>query len=126
MLMQPQARRPPRPFPLAARARALAVILSEEFGIPFRFYDAADGQAVPLPEAPAGLPPHQLTPEVVRYLADKGQSAAACQDGGRYQVALVLYDAQRPTLVAQGLLAGLAAQGSDWVVEQGRLQKWLQ
>jgi HD-GYP domain-containing protein (c-di-GMP phosphodiesterase class II) len=120
---------PPRPagrrFPLLDQARAWSVILTEEFGVPFAFYAAADG-AVPVwvaDGAPAGGP---AAGTVERLLAD-GQARVLPLDDGRYQLALLLYEAGRPALVAAGEVAGVApAPGAAAAREQARLQKWLQ
>jgi len=120
---------PPRPagrrFPLLDQARAWSVILTEEFGVPFAFYAADDG-AAPVwaaDGAPAGGP---AAGTVDRLLAD-GQARVLPLDDGRYQLALLLYEAGRPALVAAGEVAGVApAPGPAAAREQARLQKWLQ
>jgi HD-GYP domain-containing protein (c-di-GMP phosphodiesterase class II) len=117
---------PGRPFPLAARARALGVILAQEFGVPFQLYDAS-GNEVPLPEGTAGRPSlPRLPTDTVSRAAGKGQCSAACLGDGRYQLLLVLFDAQGTPLVAQGVLPGVAGPGTDGGPEQERLQRWLQ
>jgi HD-GYP domain-containing protein (c-di-GMP phosphodiesterase class II) len=115
-----------RRFSLLDQARAWSVILTEEFGVPFAFYRAADGGAAPAPVwaaegAPAGAPA-----AVSRVLAD-GQARVLALDGGHYQLALPLHEAGRPALVAVGEVAGVApAPGPAAAREQARLQKWLQ
>jgi HD-GYP domain-containing protein (c-di-GMP phosphodiesterase class II) len=117
---------PGRPFPLAARAKALSVILSQEFGVPFTFYDAAQGQEVALPEGVAPRSPcPKLPPEKITELASRGKCCATCL-GDDYELHLVLSDSRHPTLIAQGVMPGLVSRGPDWMLEQDRLQKWLQ
>src|SRR5207244_1650154 len=48
-----QIRPSARCFSIQARAKALAVILAEELGVPFRFYDAAEGQEISVPGGPS-------------------------------------------------------------------------
>ncbi len=43
MLAEKTSERPPRHYTPAEQARALALVLREEFGVAFRFHDAADG-----------------------------------------------------------------------------------
>jgi HD-GYP domain-containing protein (c-di-GMP phosphodiesterase class II) len=46
--------------------------------------------------------------------------------GGRYQLALLLYEARKPALVAAGEILGLAKTGPDTRREQAMLEKWAQ
>src|SRR5262249_39677788 len=113
------------PFSPTARARALAVVLAEEFGAPFRFYDAIGCQEVsppdPAPEADAPLGPD----EVLR-LAAGGRCAVDVLPDGRYRLALVIFEAAGPSLGAAGAVPGVAAEGPGRLKEQERLLKWLQ
>jgi HD-GYP domain-containing protein (c-di-GMP phosphodiesterase class II) len=111
---------------LAAKAKALAVILNEEFGVPFLFYDAASGQGVSssLSRDGRALPP-ELGPEAVRGLAAEGRSVVTALRDGRFQLTLVLSESGQPLLLAVGALPRLAG-GPEQAREQQRLQKWLQ
>jgi hypothetical protein len=111
---------------LAAKAKALAVILNEEFGVPFLFYDAASGQEVPGSLSGDGrAPPPGPGPEAVLSLAAGGRSVVTALPDGRYQLTLVLFESSRPLLLAVGALPRLAG-GPEQAREQQRLQKWLQ
>jgi HD-GYP domain-containing protein (c-di-GMP phosphodiesterase class II) len=115
--VRPTGRRPSR----LDQARAWAVILGEEFGVPFAFYSAADDGPDPVWEAD-GARPSPLGPETrCRLLAD-GPARVQPREGG-YQVALLLYEAGEPALVAVGDLPALSA-GPAAPREQARLQKW--
>src|SRR5690349_19678938 len=105
-----------RRFSLLDQARAWSVILTEEFGVPFAFYppDGA-GEPVWAAEGAPSDPPGRLSAS--------GPARVLALDGGRYQLALLLYDAGRPALVAVGEVAGVApAAGPASAREQARLQ----
>jgi HD-GYP domain-containing protein (c-di-GMP phosphodiesterase class II) len=111
---------------LLDQARAWAVILTEEFAVPFAFYPAAAEGPAPTPLwEPEGERPGPLEAETLRRLLADGQALVLPRDGGRYQVALPLHEAGRPVLVAAGDLPGLAS-GPAGAREQTRLQKWAQ
>jgi HD-GYP domain-containing protein (c-di-GMP phosphodiesterase class II) len=143
-----------RRFSLLDQARAWAVILHEEFGVPFAFYAATppalpspaggeEGEAeVPLWE-PDGERPGPLGREVLSRLLADGQARVLPREGGGYQVVLLLYEAGRPALVAAGGLPALVAPSlalragaghkpeapareEAAAREQARLQKWAQ
>jgi HD-GYP domain-containing protein (c-di-GMP phosphodiesterase class II) len=111
---------------LAAKAKALAVILNEEFGVPFLFYDTHSGQGVSssLSRDGRALPP-EPGPEAVLSLAAEGRSAVTALRDGRYQLTLVLFESSEPLLLAVGALPRLAG-GPEQAREQQRLQRWLQ
>src|SRR5262249_53370405 len=104
---------------LADRARALAVILREEFGVPFACYDAS-GE----PLGPPGAPAEPDGPTVLRLAA--GRARAGLLPDRRYLLVLALGEPGRPALVAAGALAALVPGGSAAGEEQERLQKWVQ
>jgi HD-GYP domain-containing protein (c-di-GMP phosphodiesterase class II) len=109
---------------LADQAKALQVILEEEFGIPFVFYDTATG-AVIRDRASGAAPSGTFQPldtAVVKELSSDGRARVAPLDAAHYQLTLIHWDAQRPVLLAVGRLAALCPGPR----EQVRLQKWLQ
>src|SRR5947208_1929799 len=126
-MMTGHARGSGKMFSPETRARALAVILSEEFKVPFTFYEAASGREIFRPEANEGRPRGpQLGPELVTRLAQEGRNLVAGPVQGCYQLALVVFEAGRAVLVAAGTLPGLAVAGSDGGREREWLEKWLQ
>jgi hypothetical protein len=120
VLAERQAPRERRQYTPADRAKALAVVLREEFGVPFRFH-GTDGGPVPTGEgeAPAGGP----GPECVAAIAAGGRAEVTALPGGTFRVALPFAHAGRPVLVAVGELAGVAAAGGT-EHERARLEKW--
>ncbi len=123
MLTKDAVIKPARRLSLDEQARALSVVLEEEFGVPFTFYLAAGAE--PLLRPLAG-PPWVLTEDEIRRLAVDGKPSVVPAPRGGYTLALVLHDDGRPSLVAVGRLPALAQSRSDEVVELGRLRKWLE
>jgi len=117
---------------LVEHAKALAVVLFEEFGVPFAFYNAATGEAVRQHEnalEPPAQPRTYLEAEAVRALAKDGRARAAVRADDRIQLSLLLYTARQPALVAVGEIESLtnAEPGSSARArEQARLQHWAQ
>jgi HD-GYP domain-containing protein (c-di-GMP phosphodiesterase class II) len=120
VLTERPAPRERRHYTPAEQARALAVVLREEFGVPFRFFDAADGG--PVPGGDAALPP-PLASERVTEVAAGGRAEVVALPGSGFRVALPLSHAGQPVLVAVGELSAVAP-GSE--TERVRLQKWAQ
>jgi HD-GYP domain-containing protein (c-di-GMP phosphodiesterase class II) len=120
---QPRGRR----SAVLEQARALGVVLREEFGVPFRFYDAATGEPVGIagPGEPDPPPPPEDRAEVVR-LASEDRTLVRCLAGGRFELILPFSESGRPVLVATGVIAALARAGPESVQELARLRKWLQ
>jgi len=111
----------------ADQAKALAIILREEFGVPFAFYDSATGAAVwgrDRQERPGSSV--ELPPDVVAALAADGRVQATRLGDGRYRLTLLLYETGKPILVAAGVIPAMVAAGSEAAREQERLQKWVQ
>src|SRR5262249_15584399 len=97
----------------------------EEFGVCFSFYDAATG--LPLRRSAANLNAWFSTacePSVIHDLIGDGRARVTPMPGGRYQIALVLHDANRARLVAIGEI--LANSAGDHAGERQRLQRWAQ
>jgi HD-GYP domain-containing protein (c-di-GMP phosphodiesterase class II) len=121
MLTEKQPVRERRQYTPAEQARALAVVLREEFGVGFRFHAAADG--FPLAGGPEDDAPAALAAERVLQVAAGGRAVVTPVAGGALRLALPLSHAGRPVLVAVGELPAVAP-GSE--AEQLRLQKWAQ
>jgi HD-GYP domain-containing protein (c-di-GMP phosphodiesterase class II) len=114
----------PRRLSPGEQASALAVVLCEEFGTPFTFYDAASGQPLAPPPGERGLPGWE--PAAVHALATAGQASVQPLPGGGYQIALPLYQFGQVTLFATTVLAAVAPAKAAQEREQARLQKWVQ
>jgi len=110
-----------RQYTPADQARALALVLREEFGVAFRFHDAADGGPMPCGDEGASAP--ALAPELVVEVAAGGRAEVTALPPGSYRVALPLSHAGRPVLVAVGEVPALAPVTE---AERARLQKWAQ
>ncbi len=134
------------------QVRSLSILLRDEFGVTFRFYDAATGGmltpgldegqgrgngvnhsyghgsdeawgASPMTYlAPA---PNVEGPMVVRQLAE-GEKGPRVRPivGGRYQVILPFPNSERPETIAVSVLGGLARTPDEIALEQSRLVKW--
>jgi HD-GYP domain-containing protein (c-di-GMP phosphodiesterase class II) len=111
---------------IGTRAKAMAVVLSEEFRVPFRLYDAADGRSVSQGDSDLGMPADlALSSEAIREIAQKGQTEVRWLGDGKYLLALVFFENSLPSLVGIGVLAELASQPGLRQREQERLGKWL-
>ena len=128
MLQQLNAVKPSgRHFSLAQQARALGIVLGEEFNAPFSFCDAATGAPCPGPDAEPGRGATvSVAPEAVFEAAADGRARVTRLADGAYQLLLVLYQAGKPVLVGAARLPALVPSGPSAAVEQARLQKWLQ
>src|SRR5437868_15167813 len=94
---------------LADRARALVVILREEFGVSFVCYDATTGALVSAASL-ADLPPGaELSSDTVLHLAAEGRARVTPLPDRRFRLALVFAEAGRPILVATAALTALTA-----------------
>jgi hypothetical protein len=123
MLAELETTSPSRSRPLTDQARALAVILQEEFGTDFYFFDAANGEAVSWRPGEANPVPPPL--DLAAVAAD-GRARVLPRPEGGYHVALLLHQAGRPVLVATAVLDGLARTDAEALRERLRLQGWLQ
>jgi HD-GYP domain-containing protein (c-di-GMP phosphodiesterase class II) len=110
-------------------ARALAVVLREEFGVPFAFYDALTGECVCDLDPETNEPAEAAldTAMVVERVAEGRASVRQLADG-RYQLGLLLYRAQKPVLLATGVAHKLSDRPdkSTAAREQHMLHNWLQ
>ena len=109
------------------QARAFATVLSEEFGIPFRFYDATTGGML-WDHDPAGVGewPVPGDPQAILALARKGRAHVRALPGRRYELLIPFHEPGRPEMVAAGVLAALASTQPEAGHEHARLQKWAQ
>jgi HD-GYP domain-containing protein (c-di-GMP phosphodiesterase class II) len=112
---------------LEEQAKALAVVLQEEFGTPFVFYDAQTAEMVGEPPAPSDARPLvRLDPASVFSLAAEGRPRVAATGNGLYQLELPITDGRQPLLIAVGFLSALARTDVEAARERTRLQNWLQ
>jgi hypothetical protein len=122
----------PRHRSLEEQARALAVILREEFGVPFALFNIQTGAPIRgcSPDngnaALSGPPDIRLDLAAVHEITSTGRARVVALPGGRYQLALLLYEGRKPTLVAAGEIQALAKTASDVRREQMMLEKWVQ
>jgi HD-GYP domain-containing protein (c-di-GMP phosphodiesterase class II) len=108
------------------QAKALAVVLREEFGVPVAFYEAENGGLVWCDDINA-LREHTavLKPNDVLTVAKGGRARVSPARGGYFQFALPLTEAGRTTLVATGAVPALATVES-LAAEHQRTQRWVQ
>jgi HD-GYP domain-containing protein (c-di-GMP phosphodiesterase class II) len=112
---------------LAERAKALAIVLREEFGISFTFHDAADGSLLPDSDPHTHDPlSSPLDAATVREMAEDGRAHVSRLADGRYRLGLLLYDAQKPILVAVGETAPETEPRPAGSREETMLRGWLQ
>jgi putative nucleotidyltransferase with HDIG domain len=123
------------PPPWVKHCRSLAIILHDEFEVPFHFYDASTGrrlEGVGMEEdkiqgsAPAEWPAPALETSRMARLAAEGVAEVRLLPAGYYQLALPFAEAGRPATVAVGVIAGLARTPAEAIQERARLGKWLQ
>jgi putative nucleotidyltransferase with HDIG domain len=119
-----------RHFSLEDQARALAVVLREEFGVPFAFFDARSGARVRVPGNPVvGAPPKEpasVSADLLAKLLTTGHARARQLPGGGYQLTLLLHQGGGPVLAAVGEVAPLGGPGREVPREQRLLEKWAQ
>lgn len=104
---------------------ALSVILREEFGVTFRFFDAGTGLPLPdhLTDLEATRPPCQ-DPRVIIETAVCGVARALSNTRGRYQILIPIFDDDRVSLIASGAITAIARSAEEARVELARLVKW--
>lgn len=115
----------PAPRPSPSTARAAGVVLEDEFKTPFAFFAAATGLPV---STGLSIPPAHAEPSAAAVVAfaGRGLSRVVPLGGGRYELTLLIYEAQRPTLVAVGVVAGIAGADADRTREREWLGRWLE
>jgi HD-GYP domain-containing protein (c-di-GMP phosphodiesterase class II) len=106
--------------------KALAVVLRNEFDIPFRFYDTATGERLVMPaqgESASAVPRGER--ELVLSLGPEARPRVVAAQAGRYLIGFPLHGFGPSHLVAVGVLIALARTGSEMAQEQARLEKWV-
>jgi HD-GYP domain-containing protein (c-di-GMP phosphodiesterase class II) len=105
--------------------KALAVVLREEFDVPFRFYDSATGepadasvQALDVPEA--AIEERALALDLAATQLPK----VIALSESRYLVGFPLDGIGAPHLVAMGIMSALARSPAGAAQEHSRLSKW--
>src|SRR5260370_11710434 len=116
-----------RRYSLTDQAKALAVILREEFGVAFVLYDVAGGAVVWFQDFEEfGDQAVELEPSLVTEVANEGRAQVRALPDGRYQLVLPLYESGETVLVAAAALTGLAPAEPHVAQEHARLEKWAQ
>jgi HD-GYP domain-containing protein (c-di-GMP phosphodiesterase class II) len=112
---------------LSDRARAFSTVLQEEFGIPFRFFDATTGGTLwdHDPER-VGEWPAPVDPQVILPLARQGRARVRAMHGRLFELLIPFHEPGRPDMVAAGVLPALASTQPEAGHEHARLQKWAQ
>ena len=116
---------------LADQAKALSVVLRNEFKEPFAFFSASAGELVWNLDPETEEPIHfRLPPEAIVELARDGRASVIALDDNCYQLSLLLYQDGLPGMIAVGVIKSLYADGPgslDGVArEVGMLRGWLQ
>src|SRR4051794_29686872 len=113
-----------RKDPAVVPVRALACILLEEFGVPFRFFDAGTGEPVGVSDAGVPLAVPAMAPgEAVRLARDARAEVVPVADD-QHLLRLPIADREGCGLVAVGVLPALAREPAGAEVERTRLRKW--
>jgi HD-GYP domain-containing protein (c-di-GMP phosphodiesterase class II) len=116
-----------RRYSLANKARALAVILREEFDVAFVSYDAATGLRIGSSETQQCNDTWvALEASTVTELAASGRAHVTLLPHHRYELAIPLYEGGRVILVAVAAVPALVPPGPQAANEQLRLQRWAQ
>ena len=97
-------------------AKSLAVILREEFGVPFNVYDSSTGQIL-LAQEP--------TSSTLAAPIDQKPRATALPNG-TFAIVVPFDEGGRQSLVAVGSVACLTQTLPERTQEQARMQKWVQ
>src|SRR5438093_757645 len=115
-----------RRYSLAHQAKALAVILREEFDVAFVCYDATTGMRVGFPDGPQAADTWvALEAAAVTELGAAGQARVTPLPCNRYQLAIPLYESGKVILIAVAAIPALAPSAQQ-PQEQQRLQRWSQ
>jgi HD-GYP domain-containing protein (c-di-GMP phosphodiesterase class II) len=117
-----------RRYSLAQKAKALAVILREEFDTLFICYDAATGLRIGSSETQQHTSDTwvALDASTVAELAAAGRAHVALLPYNRYELAIPLYEGGQVVLVAVAAIGALNPPGPQAAQEQLRLGRWAQ
>src|SRR5262249_4775887 len=127
VLMAHRATHNGRRYSLVDQAKALAVILREEFDAAFVCYDAATGARIGFTEIQQSTDTWvALDAASVSELAGAGRAEVTPLPANRYQLAIPLYEGGKVVLVALAVMPALTPQGPLATQEQMRLQRWSQ
>jgi hypothetical protein len=120
------------PAPSVKQLRSLAIILHDEFGVHFRFFDAATGHRLEglrteqdKDPAPAPSPVPRIDEASLTRLIGQGVAEVQLLQSGYYQLALPFAAAGQPATVAVGVIAGLTRTPAEMIQERARLARWL-
>ena len=115
------------PTPTTDRVRTLALVLSEEFGIPWLLYDGSTGELAGDQDAGHDhTPARNETPAAILAMAAECRPHVSLVSTRRYRLCLPIHEPGGPKWVAVGELPALARSPQDIRLEQARLAKWLQ
>jgi HD-GYP domain-containing protein (c-di-GMP phosphodiesterase class II) len=108
------------------QAKALAVVLREEFGVPFRLFDIAEGSRTRHADERAAAQ-EETDRGLVAELAAGGRARVLARPDGRYTVGLLLYAARKPAFVALGTMTAISGTSTSAAArELAVLQSWAQ
>ncbi len=109
-----------------SEVKALGVVMTGEFGVPFRIFDANSAEEVSLTTADSPAARREVEISFVRQAALDGQCRVHRLDDLNNHLTLVIFAADRPALVALGVMRSLVGAGSERSRELEQVQKWLQ
>jgi HD-GYP domain-containing protein (c-di-GMP phosphodiesterase class II) len=110
----------------AHELKALAVILLEEFDVPFRFYDSATGDLVVDPDQADGAPGAAHEERALALeLGAEPQPRVVVLSESRYLLGFPLEGIGPSHLIALGVISGVARSRAEFGQEQWRLCKWI-
>jgi len=108
------------------RVKALSLVLCEEFGTVFLFYNGSTGELVG-DQGPGERDisaPEETPAEILAFAAD-GRPQVSRVNISHYRLVLPIQEPEGPKLVAIGELPAISRSPQDFRLEQARLQKWL-
>jgi HD-GYP domain-containing protein (c-di-GMP phosphodiesterase class II) len=111
-------------------AKALAVTLREEFGVPFTFHHPSTGAEIgagagmngTATTGTSGVPADWSALE--RVALEQGTAVTGLPNG-RYRLILCVYESHEPIFIATGVIEGVATTLEAAHRELGMLEKWL-